>query len=96
MLVLSRKQKETLVIDGRIEFEILNADSGSVRIGIRSSNSVEVRRGELTTECFEPSIEPINMVAGQADGSSQTEDTVGSEDIKGLLQLPNPFVAIDD
>jgi hypothetical protein len=41
-------------------------------------------------------MEPINMVAGQTDGSSQTEDTVGSEDIKGLLQLPNPFVAIDD
>ncbi len=96
MLVLSRKKKETLVIDGRIEFEILNADSGSVRIGIRSPNSVEVRRGELVLPDSEQLIEPYIGDDCRSDRISCTEGPVYLEDPKELSQLPNPFVAIDD
>lgn len=96
MLVLSRKKQETLVIDDRIEFEILNADSGSVRIGIRSPNSVEVRRGELS---HSTSVESIECPLGSEDQSGQssfTEGTGCSNSPRDLSQLPNPFVAMDD
>ncbi len=96
MLVLSRRKKETFVIDGRIEFEILNAESGSVRIGIRSPNSVEVRRGELSPSA---PVESVERSAGEErplDPSSCTEGLAGLNSPKELSQLPNPFVTMDD
>lgn len=47
MLVLSRKQNETIVIDGNIVIEVLNVKGKGVRLGIQAPSSVRVLRGEL-------------------------------------------------
>ncbi len=48
MLVLSRKKKETIVVNEEITIEILEIKGNQVRIGITAPRAVRVRRGELT------------------------------------------------
>jgi carbon storage regulator len=47
MLVLSRKQDQTLVIDGQIQIRILRSSSGVVKLGIQAPQQIQVLRGEL-------------------------------------------------
>jgi carbon storage regulator CsrA len=47
MLVLSRRIDETILIDGRIEIQIVRVKGNSVRIGIRAPGDVKILRGEL-------------------------------------------------
>ena len=47
MLVLTRRYKEHLVIDGPCEIEILKIERGRVKIGIHSPSTTHVWRGEL-------------------------------------------------
>ena len=55
MLVLSRKKKESFVLDGGIKIEVLQIKRGSVRIGIEAPLNVSVRRSELRpTQTLEP------------------------------------------
>ncbi|MEM7783461.1 MAG: carbon storage regulator [Planctomycetota bacterium] len=48
MLVLSRKQNQSIVIDGQIEIEILKTKGNTVRLGIRAPQHVKVLRGEIS------------------------------------------------
>lgn len=48
MLVLSRKQNETIVINDEVTIEILQIKGNQIRIGIVAPREVRVRRGELT------------------------------------------------
>ena len=48
MLVLSRKQNQTIVIDGQIEIEVLKIKGNTVRLGIRAPQDIKVLRGELS------------------------------------------------
>ena len=48
MLVLSRKQNQTVVIAGQIEVEVLKIKGNTVRLGISAPNNVKVLRGELS------------------------------------------------
>ncbi len=47
MLVLSRKEKEVLLIDGGIRLEVVAIRGGQVRIGITAPESVKVFREEV-------------------------------------------------
>ena len=47
MLVLTRKQQESIVIDGQITIKVLYLRGNRIRLGIDAPNSVAVRRGEL-------------------------------------------------
>ena len=47
MLVLTRKQNETIVIDNRIEVKVLQVKGNRIRIGIGAPADVAIRRGEL-------------------------------------------------
>lgn len=47
MLVLSRRQQETIVIDGRIKVTIVKAGGRTVRLGIEAPQDVTVHRGEV-------------------------------------------------
>jgi carbon storage regulator CsrA len=47
MLVLSRRIEEALVIDGRIEVQVLRVKGNTVRLGIRAPQDVKILRGEL-------------------------------------------------
>ena len=47
MLILSRKNEESIIINGNIEIKILDAANGIVKIGIVAPKNVEVHRKEV-------------------------------------------------
>lgn len=47
MLVLTRKEGETIVIDGGIEITISEIQGSRVRVAIKAPKSVGITRGEL-------------------------------------------------
>lgn len=47
MLVLKRKQNESIVIGENIEVEILGIDGDQVKIGIRAPKQIDVHRKEV-------------------------------------------------
>ena len=47
MLVLSRKQGESIVIDGDIRVTVLKAHGKVIRLGIEAPKEVPIRRSEL-------------------------------------------------
>ena len=47
MLVLSRKERQQIVIDERITVTVVKLKGGVVRIGVEADASVPVRRAEL-------------------------------------------------
>lgn len=53
MLMLSRKQNESIVIDGEIEIEVLKVHGQSVRLGIRAPKNVAIRRCELNADVID-------------------------------------------
>ena len=48
MLVLSRKQDQTIVINGDITVKVLGVQGSRVRLGIEAPDHLLVLRGELT------------------------------------------------
>ena len=63
MLVLTRKEDETIVINGRIVIRVLKTKGGSVRLGIEAPENFKVLRGELS---------PHNQLDEVRKQSSQT------------------------
>ncbi len=47
MLVLSRKEGESIVIQGRIVVSVLNVRGHKVRIGVEAPTDMAVHRGEV-------------------------------------------------
>ena len=47
MLVLSRKENESIVIDGRIKVTVVEIKGGKIRLGIEAPQDVPVLRSEL-------------------------------------------------
>ena len=47
MLILSRKLRETVVIDGRITVTVIKTGNGSIRLGFEAPDDVTIYRGEL-------------------------------------------------
>ena len=50
MLVLSRKENETIVIDGNIHVTIVRCGRGKVRIGIEAPDDVSINRAEIADQ----------------------------------------------
>jgi carbon storage regulator len=50
MLVLSRKSKESIIINGNITVSVLRIDNDNVRIGIEAPMEIPVMREEIYTE----------------------------------------------
>jgi carbon storage regulator len=50
MLVLSRKEDESIVIDGRIKVTVMEIRGGRIRLGIEAPQEIPVWREELTVE----------------------------------------------
>lgn len=46
-LVLTRKDTETIIVDGPCIIEIIRTDPGRAKVGIRADRKVRIRRGEL-------------------------------------------------
>jgi carbon storage regulator len=47
VLVLSRREGETIVIDGRIVVTVLKITGGAVRLGIEAPRGVTINRSEI-------------------------------------------------
>ena len=47
MLILTRKEKESIVLNGDIEITILEVVDGKVKIGIQAPDSVRIHRKEV-------------------------------------------------
>ena len=47
MLVLSRKKRESIVIDDRITVTIIHVQGNTIRLGIEAPREVSIRRNEL-------------------------------------------------
>ncbi|OMF35833.1 carbon storage regulator [Paenibacillus sp. FSL H8-0548] len=47
MLVLSRKQNESIIIDGDIEVVVLGVEGDTVKLGIRAPKEIDIYRKEL-------------------------------------------------
>ena len=47
MLVLRRKQAETVVVDGRIQIKVLRISRNAISLGIEAPGDVAIWRGEL-------------------------------------------------
>ncbi len=47
MLVLTRKQSQTIVVDDRIRITVVHVGGNHVRLGIEAPKEVPIRRDEL-------------------------------------------------
>ena len=50
MLVLSRKQEQSLLIDTEIKITVLEIKGSHVRLGITAQNSIKVVRAEINNK----------------------------------------------
>ena len=50
MLILSRKEGDSIVIDGGVRIVVLSSDRKGVRIGIDAPANVRILRGEIVGE----------------------------------------------
>lgn len=57
MLILSRKENESIIIDENIEIKILEIEEGKVRIGIDAPRDIDIFRKELYLSIQEENIE---------------------------------------
>lgn len=48
MLILSRKERESVLVGDNIEITICRVSGGRVKLGFRAPHDVSIRRGELT------------------------------------------------
>jgi carbon storage regulator len=74
-LVLSRKNRETVVIDGRITVKVLQIKGGAIRLGIEAPPEMSIRRGELLidAEAAKPAeLAAVPLTPGVAPSISYT------------------------
>jgi len=53
MLILSRKKHESIIIDGKIEIQVIDIGDGRVRIGIDAPKSMEIHRKEVYQKIYD-------------------------------------------
>ncbi len=53
MLILNRKQGESIIIDDKIEVTILEVQDGRVKLGIEAPKSISILRKEVYEEVVE-------------------------------------------
>lgn len=57
MLILSRKEEESIIINGNIEVKVLEIGEGKVRLGIDAPKEVDIFREELYKSIQEENIQ---------------------------------------
>lgn len=88
MLVLTRKQKESIKIGDSITITILRVQGQSVRIGIEAPREVRVVRGELTAS--KPAAEPADETAAAESQVIEFRFSPSSEDSGSTDASPRP------
>jgi carbon storage regulator len=59
MLVLGRKENQSLIIDGKIIVTVVKASNGSVRLGVEAPLEISVQREELLRRAAATTCEPL-------------------------------------
>ncbi len=57
MLILSRKENQSIIIDDNIEIKILEIEEGKVKLGIEAPKDIDIFRKELYLSIEEENIE---------------------------------------
>lgn len=60
MLVLTRKKKESIVIDGRITITVIQMQGNTIRLGIEAPREVSIRRKELAPRLAQAEPEQVS------------------------------------
>jgi len=60
MLVLTRKDDESIIIGKDIEIKIIKTENGKVKIGIEAPKSIEINRKEIFEQIENQNKEAIN------------------------------------
>lgn len=50
MLILGRKEGDSIIIDGNIRIVVVSCERGGVRIGIDAPDSIKILRGEIADQ----------------------------------------------
>ncbi len=50
MLVLGRKQNETIIVNGNIRIQVVGISGNTVRLGIDAPRDISIMRGELVNK----------------------------------------------
>ncbi len=64
MLVLSRRVRESVVIDGKIRITVIKTGTGAVRLGIEAPVDVSVHREEIQQRLANSAAPPLNLRGG--------------------------------
>ena len=75
MLILSRKQDDSVMIGDDIEIRVISIDKGSVRLGFSAPESYVILRGELK-----------EAITSQNKQASQTIDKNAFKEIQDFLK----------
>lgn len=72
MLILGRREGESILIDGGIRIVVVACDRGGVRIGIEAPSSVKILRGEIADQ-----VASQNQRAAAAPASTEWMTALG-------------------
>ena len=92
MLVLSRKQNQTVVIDNQIEIEVLKIKGNTVRLGIKAPNNIKILRGELSP--FEIEVDTSDLGDSRIDQTGSLESECGNKPLQSNVTLANSFAIV--
>lgn len=62
MLVLERKDNESIIIGNNIEIKVIKSENGKVKIGIEAPKDIEINRKEIYDQIQEENKGAINKV----------------------------------
>ena len=62
MLVLTRKDDESIMIGKNIRIKVIKSDSGKVKLGIDAPKDIEINRKEIYDQIQQENKEAVNKV----------------------------------
>lgn len=71
MLVLSRRLRQSVVIDGKIRVTVVKTGTGAVRLGIEAPDNVSVHREEIQHRIAASRAPSVNLPVGCRTGGHQ-------------------------
>lgn len=76
MLVLTRKNNESIIIGNNIEVKILKSENGKVSIGIEAPKEIEINRKEIYEEIQRENKEAVSKITDFSKFKSSYKDNM--------------------
>lgn len=89
MLILQRKEGESLLIGDEIEISILSVEAGRVRLAIEAPKSISILRAELkkaadvNREAADEEVPPLALLGVLPDRGEERPETVSPPETAG-------------